>query len=474
MIRFIAVGFVMMVMARSFATDYLAGIGVGVGSGNIWNRNKLYVAAREDRKRFPFIDSEGNEVDNPYVFYLVANTPTAQLLGFLISSASQQQNLDSCLPQNDDENSPIHGLPLWRIDLRLLRWSAFDWEKVLLSHPYGGHSLLIRGDWLVRELTDSDLSAETSIDGVAAFDRLFYGKNRPKTEAELFAFFGVFDDLPQVVIDSKSPVAISQMRWIEYLDRKEHGDMWYTRDSKRLDSFTSPIERPEGDFIHDGSEYIIGIRKHSLKTNQVCRMQVYALGQPIKDEEGNIIRTDLVHEAPVDLVKDYLAVRGITAIRDQISCINCHVEGIRPMDSSAFVNLVNVLGVVPGRRTQEELEELQRKHYASLSTAQKRAQEDYELAVKLHTGWTVEQMTQMLRTVVDGYDANLTIADAAIELGTTVDHLKEVLINHSRLEHNKQAFSAAGSLLGLVGGDTCPRALFEEQYPKLDALLKGK
>ena len=70
--------------------------------------------------------------------------------------------------------------------------------------------------------------------------------------------------------------------------------------------------------------------------------------------------------------------------------------------------------------------------------------------------------------------ANLTSADAAIELGTTVDRLKEVLITHSRLEENKQAFSAAGSLLSLVAEDTCPRALFEEQYPKLDALLKGK
>lgn len=401
----------------------------------------LATSAKEDRARFP-------KEDYPYLYYLVADQTTAQVLTWVLSSTSTQQEIELCRPQRVAAG-------VWRMDVRDLGWRYEDWRQVLASHPYGGFSMLVRGDWLVTDILDTQLSASRHEDGMASYYRLLYRGEPPKTEAEFMARWEVDPDAERArgQIEGLSQVNRRGRRWIENRDRRR-GYLWITRDSLRLDTESDPLERPDGSFKHDGSEIIVGFEKFSSATQQRGAVQYYFL----TDGEGRV-----VNEAPVQLVEDTTRFRNVPSIRTWGSCLQCHVEGIRPIEENALVELSEKYSTAI---FSADPEKLRRFHFGSLQRDISRAQEDYASGVMMHTGWTAEQLVEAVGSVVRGYDAPLDLRRASLELGVSTGTLQEAIQIHGR------ANPVPAGIAVLAGGGECSRDLFSEQFGFLNSLLK--
>ena len=420
------------------------------------NVNNLAAAALEDSKQF-MVDGKRS----PDVYYLVADDVTNGVLRWVLSSTSLQPEMELCFPVPVARN-------LYRIDITQLGWRHEDWKQVLSVHPYGGYSLLVRGDWLVTELLDCQLSASQHEDGIPAYYRLLYRGQPPQNEQELLKFWEVDgnETRRRGAIEGVSQVNRRGRRWIETRSRHD-GYFWITRDSIALRVGSDPLENPSGqNLAHDGSEAIIGLTKTSSTGFATGSVQYYWLGN------GS---AGTVFEAPVQLVEDSTRFRNVASIRTWGSCLQCHVEGIRPLDENLILQLNDKYGIwqVPADgQSNQILADIRRFHFGDLSREIKRNQEDYEAGVRLHTGWTVRELIEATENVVRGYDANLTLAKAARELGVSPELLKKRLIEYSQLREGKFTFGAPAGLLMLVGGGTCSRDLFAQQFDFLDKLVR--
>jgi len=401
----------------------------------------LSQAALNDRQLF-------SKADYPFISYLVADLTTAQVLSWVLSSTSVQPEVELCQPQMVVEG-------LWRIDTRSLLWRHKDWQEVLASHPYGGYSMLVRGDWLVTDLLDAQLSASQHEDGIASYYRLLYGERVPKTEQDFFKFWEIDTNAKrfQGQIEGLSQVNRRGRRWIENRDRAR-GYFWITRDSLTLDTESDPLERPDGSFRHDGSEIIVGFEKFSSANQARGTVQYYLLSNG---------RGEVVNEAPVQLVEDSTRFRNVPSIRTWGSCLQCHVEGIRPIGTNALVDLQRKYETVVFSANDSAL---RRFHFGSLAKAVARSQEDYASGVMMHTGWTAEQLRDAVVAVVRGYDDHLDIDRAAVELGVETEYLR------AKIREYGQANPIAAGISMLAAGGKCSRDLFAQQYNNLNSILK--
>ena len=314
----------------------------------------------------------------------------------------------------------------------------------------------MRADWFITRVLDSALSASEYDDGVPAYLRLLYAGTPPKTEAEFVKFWDTDPDTQRHYgqIEGDSQVNVRGRRLIEWRDR--HGGYFFvTRDSLRLDTKGDPLENPaQGQGKFDGSEIIVGVLKNSSTQYSRGAVQYYLL----VDGSGNV-----VHEAPVRLVQDSTNFGGLPSIRTAGSCMQCHVEGIRPIDTNAVIDLQKKFGTAI---FDSRPDEFRRYHYVGLTEEVEAAQRQYARGVQLHTGWTGEQLSEAVKSVVDGYYENLSLQGAAEELGVKSARLRQTIV------HYGQANPIPAGISMLAQGGSCSRDLFEQQYSFLDSLLK--
>lgn len=436
--------------------------------------------------------------DNSTDFYIVADTYAANVLTWVLSSTSLQQEIELCTPQRVGEHD------LWRINIDALLWRSEDWRAVLAANPYGGYSRLIRGDWLIREILDTVVSASRRqndrdeviqrfvakgltaeqvterfanqikglTDGVPSYLRLLYRGEPPKTEAEFLAFWEIDNDAKRFrgQIEGKSQVNQRGRRWVETRDRHS-GYFWITRDSFALRIGSDPLEHPSGDFQHDGSEAIVGVEKISSRTLQRGTVQYYLL----TDGTGQ-----LVNSAPVRLVEDATRFGNRAEITTWGSCLQCHVEGIRPLDTNALTELhtqydIYTIASSPSSAAAlSALADIRRFHFGSLKRTIQRNQEDYAEGIRLHTGWTSQELIEAVQTIVAKYDADVTLEAAAIELGTTPELLRSKVESYAVARKDTVTFPVPVGIAGLVRGRPCSRDLFEQQFGLLNDLVLAK
>ena len=414
----------------------------------VFRGSELTAIAAADYAKVP-------ETDHGQVYYLVADLDTARLLSFVMSSCSLQPEIELCQPGQVAEG-------LWRIDIGNLVWDLADWRQVLEHHPYGGYHTIIRGDWLVRELLDGELAASRAADGISAAHRLLYGSdNVPKSEGEFFKFWGV-DDTPEFftgVVEGLSQINRRGRRKIERRLALRLNYFYLTRDSKKLDDDFDPLERPM-DHKFDGSEYIAGFQKFSSRvadgeTENTGTVQYYLLA----DAQGN-----RVYSADVGLVEDYTRFRDITSVRDIGGCMKCHTKGLQPIEKNAIVELVNKYGAAIFDADDRDF---RRYHFSSQDVNIQRAQEDYARGLALHTGWTGEQLQEAIESIVRGYEADLTLKQASLELGVSPERLRDAVTRYSDGGSDVPAGVAV-----LVAGGPMSRDLFEQYFELLSSLLK--
>lgn len=360
-------------------------------------------------------------------------------LRLVVASTTRQPILERSIPE------PITPT-LFRIRLDRLAWPAATWRDIVARHPYARsrNPLVIRGDWLLAELSDGHASP--------AYYDLLFGDVRRRDAA--LALFDVDPDPTWRfgLIEGNSAVAVNRVRWIENRPTPR-GYCWITRDVAELNRETDMLESPDGGFRHDGEEIIIGVPKIHQASGERGALQVYFLA----NGDGK-----MVGRAPVDLVVDKTRFRGLAEIRAPGSCIQCHARGINPFKTNELRSYLAAgaeLDASPGVETF---------HLSDLEIERQRNADDFTSTVRLVTGKPAAEASAAFSRAVARYDRELDAATAAAELRTTAEELRLALAWASATGQRLTA-----RLTGLAHGKTIPREAFAESYVDGLAILEN-
>lgn len=403
--------------------------------------------AMADRAKLP-------EERHPYLYYFTTNTAaneqqelTAAVLKFAIASLTTETTLEKQLPVEVARG-------LYRIDTQFLGWEKTLPELLSKDYPYtnspGKPPLVVRADWFVQYALDQEVGGD-------AYLQLLFGKP-VKTLDEFLELFGVdlANDLTFGHIESNSGVAVNHTRVVTTYPTNRRTDMWITFDFKELNNDTDPLEHldrgiRDGEHNHDASELIVGIPKSSATTGQTGALQAYLLANGAGEVQV---------KAPADIVVDSTRLRGVE-IRNAASCIACHVEGLRPLKTNGLREyLQSGAAAFAKYDTQAEIE---RFHLTAIGKFIERANEDYETAIKATNGLTAADNALAFKTVIQAYDAPITLESAAREL-----YLKE----SDTLKNALAWWSSTGKplsarLASIAHGATMPRTSWESSEYRL-------
>ena len=340
---------------------------------------------------------------------------------------------------------------LHRIRLRDIGWTSAMWDRVTATYPYAldSDSLaavaapahcpvpVVRADWFAAVTTRPPL-----------YDTIM---NHPHDVRELEARLGVrVDDnlaAGEAVRSGFTQSGVSrQNRLVERHEIRTYaGFYWKSYDFKentgrsRLPDF--PLGPPsarllggEHAFEHAGGEII-----YSLPNG----FQAYMLADG-KDQKIDI--------GPIEVVSDREDTTHHAQIVNGFSCIACHKEGMRslpPDQLRAFAG--------SGRFRPEEQRLIEKLHpeqgkIDALVKADAALFQKVLVAAEVNPKATLEPVL----TLVDSFESDVTLAQAAAELGITVEELQKTLDN------NAGSFFDTRAALRPPG--TIPRVAFPEAF----------
>lgn len=373
------------------------------------------------------------------------------MVRFQVPYASKAALLEDQIPEQ------LPGTQLYRIRLNGVQWAEVDFATVAAKSPYtrpgNTNPLIVRGDWFIWELHDGARSD--------AYYRLLYGgKDIPKTRDEYLAYWKI-DPKAQAgyefgMIEGESQVnkAGNGSRWIEhtYGIVNEH---WGTRDVLEVKAGKDPLNAPTGEFKHDAEEHFVLIPK-TTTSGQRGVMAATILA----DGNGNIQQV-----APADTLEDYTRLTDSPVIRNPGSCISCHELGSQPVTSNAIEQVIRdgTLLYAKDRQTQIDIE---RFHLGGIDKELGRWQADYEIACLATARLDSRTVSRLYRQVIADYAADVTLERAAGELLVEADELRKAIGYASA---NK--IDVGVRLAELAAGRSIPRAAWEDEYHKAEAML---
>jgi hypothetical protein len=400
-------------------------------------------AALADRATLP-------AADWPHTYYVsyssvLAGSDREELIAasrLMIASTSRQVVLERSAPVPVTET-------LARIDLRDLRWDSGAWLRLLKRYPYAqAHPpLVVRADWLTVQLADANESP--------AYYELLLG-SAPKTRDEWLGALNVDKSADPLLrfglIEEDSGVAKSKVRWLESFPTL-NGYAWGTRDSVEITPDNDPLEHPDGQFAHDGEEWIVGIPKVSLASRERGVLQVYLLSNG---------RGQRVDKAPVDLVEDGTRFRRRAEIRNPGSCIQCHGAGLNEPSENGLENFV-LAGPQLFALGRDKLAEIEAFHLGRIQLDQDN--DGFGAIVVALTGLDGDKTAVAFRSAVERFDQPLELSDVARELGVAPESAKNAIAHQTG-----QGKPLAARVAGLAYGRTITREAFEQRYHELRSI----
>ncbi len=367
----------------------------------------------------------------------------AKIIAFTAPSLSHKPYLGDQLPVAVPRSN------LLRLDLQGLGWEKV-WPEVLQTHyvPFYRTDLIatkqvplvVSGLWFVAAMTDPNVTGDSQY-------KLLYG-TPPKTLKDFQKFWQVNDkaDLNFGRIEGESGVAVQRTRLIENHATANRGYSWITYDSRVIAGANDPLEnltaRPPK---HDASEAIAAIPKHFH--GQSGSAQAYALfnGKGERQEK-----------APADIVTDSTGTRGVE-IRNTISCIACHTEGLRHpnLDQYRAYILSGARIYAYDKNVQQEID-----RYLDSPIAKEigRNNQDYSTFVEMCNGLTTQANATAFQAMVRLYDSPVTLEQAALESYVTHQELRLALGNYSR------TYALSGRLALLAEGQAISREQWISSY----------
>jgi hypothetical protein len=180
--------------------------------------------------------------------------------------------------------------------------------------------------------------------------------------------------------------------------------------------------------------------------------------------------------APPDIAKDKTSTSNDPQVHVMLSCVRCHVEGLRPLDD--FIRGTYKAGLPAGiaQKDYDEFLRLQRLYLSDLDGQLRKDNAQFAAALKRLNGpaWTAKLNAESYGEVWRRYaDAGLTLAQAAAELETT----PELLLKAADAYGEKYVGEAEPLITALVNrrqGWRQRREHFEEGYPVYRLLLAGE
>jgi hypothetical protein len=364
-----------------------------------------------DRHQFP-----ESEWPHLYYFTVSAADPTqreilGKVLAFTVASLNRQTIIEQQLPVRVGDK-------LYRIHTGNLGWDKTFPSLVGKDYPYSTHlgtaPLVIRADWFVQWSLDQEISGD-------AYLQLLFGKKIEKLDDFLKEFgVDVANDLTFAHIETNSGVAINRTRIVASYPTDARTDCWITYDYTELNQATDPLENltrgiKDGKHDQDASEIIVGLPKAMAATGQTGVLQAYLLA----DGNGNVQT-----KAPTNIVVDSTGVRGVE-IRNPVSCVVCHVEGLRPTKTNGLRSYL--LSGAAAFAKYEAQQEIERYHLTSVDKFIERNNEDYTAAIQAVNGLKPDENALAVKTVIQAYDKPVTLETAARELYTTPEVIKNAL-----------------------------------------------
>lgn len=391
------------------------------------------------------------ESEYDYLYYVTTrNLPReqrermARILAFTCASLSSSTLLDRQIPV---EVEPT----LYRINTRDLGWEKVLPKALKANYPYqfeqGKNPLVFRADWFVQFAMDQTKSKEL-------YFELLFGKN-VETLEEFLGFVGAKDSTEFTFghIEANSRVAVNKVRILTTVPTLQRTDTWITFDYEEINAKTDPLENltrgiRDGQHDHDATEVIAGLPKSLPGTGETGALQVYGLF----NGQGQVQEV-----APTNIVIDNTNTRGVEII-NPLSCVACHVEGLRPPSTNALREYLRS-GAEAYINDYEAQKEVDRFHLTAIEKWIVRANEDYEIAVKACNGYTAAENSAAFIAVIREYDRPLSIEDAARELYVSPEELRNAL---GYWTSAKKKMSAR--LASLAHGGTINRESWEGAY----------
>ena len=353
--------------------------------------------------------------DRPYAYYLSlaeqrspsAKEQLAKQVRSRLPSLSSKSYLGDQLPVrvNDD---------LLRIDTRGYGWEASLPAVIAKHYPYrpdlkASHQwpYTIRADWFVSCVTDPTQTGDSQY-------LLTYGAKQPKTTSQFRNFWRANQD-PQFLFqfhEAQSGVGVNPDRNVLQFDTATRGSLWATQDS----------ENPVGD--KDPGNYGKPLKFDAGEEIAMAPVQ-YAGENGLKmifwlaNSKGE--RQDF---APARIVTDHNQIRS-SEIRNTVSCIVCHVEGLRPFTANGFQQYIAQGSRVAADKHTQRL--IDQQYQSGVEQQLEADNKGYAKFLEMANGLTPAQDAKAFEQVVRTYDAKVTLEQAARERYTTADEMRAIL-----------------------------------------------
>lgn len=390
--------------------------------------------------------------ENPrYLSLATADPDLIAATMFMVPASSRATVLDNAIPRR------MPGTMLMRIDLRELQWSEADWAAVcgFRNNPTTKYEnpIVVECNWFLNELGDGTQSA-------AQF-RLLFGKKQPKNIDEFLAVFGLSRDnqggLQYGVIPNTSGVNLARnaSRLMEHSDGV-NSEAWLTFDVKDVAPGSDPLQGLFANgFKSDGTEgYVLTTRV--IGTERVIMPMVFLA-------DG---KQRLVHEAPADLVEDSTELFGDRVIRSPASCFVCHTSGSQPVDGNALADRLKA-GVELKAYDYAKQKQIEFFHLADIAPELKRWDDGFARLLAHCNGLTPAENAASLKAAISDYLKDVTLEQAAAELGCEPERLRNALALASA-----SYIDIGPRLAGLAHGVAMPRTQWTADYLKAQKYLE--
>jgi hypothetical protein len=407
-----------------------------------------------------------SDIDKPYVRYLsyyavpsLYRDRAEKTLNFWLNSLSREPDITRQVRVGKRDSR------LTRIDIRDYRFDPVFWEKLAVKDPFflepwidheiAGYlrevtnaNIVLRADWFL--FMTSDTTEDTG------YYDLLYGKDTPKTVGEFANVWGVDferavkqfqNDLGASVDEGNSLVSLHN-RTLWRL-RTVLGSYWGT-----FDVLESAGERDMAEHIFPGEEGSkFDAQEHIASMPN--GLQAYLLSDGVQKR---------VEFGDPAVVRDSTDPHGDVRVRTSASCVRCHVQGMnRPKSMLPDYEEAGVSLVANDPRLARRIEYF---FYTDLEPLLQEDNARYATAVKACNDLTPEENAAAFTQLLAWYEGPVTLEQAAIECGVTVDRLVSVIKASPRVRMQRLAAE------GQVPRKAWDKQLFAQSMLLLDALQK--
>lgn len=333
----------------------------------------------------------------------------------------------------DGEFKPIRNVPgsdtLWWVNLDELNWTEQAWETVsdadgyvrqpVVDHRHYNYlrliagNALLRADWFIAHT--SNTARQDDIDKEPLYYELLYAKSGiPKDVADFQRIWGgdpeqarkFASEFGSLITNSKA-VAYNNRIITGY--RTTLGYYYQTYDVKNQEGHRDYFEN-----IPLGKPPKVVDAGEAITVNQLG-LQVYFL----LDDKGNRIefgQDPIVRDTTTWHDTDTRVITGR-------SCVICHVDGINPVENT----LAEMMKTRQQLNIKDPQDYLATKRFYLSGKLEQQIKDDqilYARAVARTNGLTTAENAAAFKRIIDWYDKDLTVSQAAHECGVTAEYFK--------------------------------------------------